>query len=155
MGDNPNFEKFVEHLEASHEGVMNAMNWFLKKGYEVTIPPTTVAESYETRMNHVDNGDLFIKMRIEVKRLGVTFTGRDDWPYGKKFMVCGKDSFDRADPKPFAYLIQSKDLKSMGIVLSASSKNWYVENKLDKRYPEPYYQDFYMCPMEHVSFCSI
>ena len=156
MGDNPNFKKFVKRLEGSHTGVQHAAKWLEGRGYQVSIPPTIVADSYENRMAYVDNGDLFIeRLRIEVKTLSVTFTGRDDWPYKNKFIVCGKDSFDRATPRPYAYLIQSKDLKFMGVVLSASSKYWYVENKLDKDYPEEYRQDFYMCPMEHVSFCSI
>ena len=73
-----NFKRFVEHLGDSHDGVWNVAHWLNDKGYSVTVPPTSVAKSYEDRMNHVDGGDLFIQQRIEVKTLGINFTCKED-----------------------------------------------------------------------------
>ncbi len=70
------FQRFVKHLGESHEGVISASNWLNSLGYSVTIPPSTVSDSYENRMNHVDKGDLYINMRVEVKRLGIDFTSK-------------------------------------------------------------------------------
>ena len=55
------FQRFVKHLGESHEGVISASNWLNSLGYSVTIPPSTVSDSYENRMNHVDKGDLYIQ----------------------------------------------------------------------------------------------
>jgi hypothetical protein len=105
-------------------------------------------------MKHVDNGDLYINMRVEVKTLGITFTNRADWKFGDKFIVCAKHSFDNAKPKPYAYIIQSADLKHIAVVHSATCKQWYSEARKDSRY-EDVTQDFYLCPIDLVKFHAV
>ena len=148
------FQRFVKHLSESHEGVISAANWLNSLGYSVTIPPSTVSDSYENRMKHVDNGDLYINMRVEVKTLGITFTSRADWKFGDKFIVCAKHSFDNAKPKPYAYIIQSADLKHIAVVHSSTFKQWYSESRKDSRY-EDVTQDFYLCPIDLVRFHAV
>jgi hypothetical protein len=148
------FQRFVKHLSESHEGVISAANWLNSLGYSVTIPPSTVSDSYENRMKHVDNGDLYINMRVEVKTLGITFTSRADWKFGDKFIVCAKHSFDNAKPKPYAYIIQSADLKHIAVVHSSTFKQWYSEARKDSRY-EDVTQDFYLCPIDLVRFHAV
>ena len=148
------FQRFVKHLNDSHEGVISAANWLNSLGYSVTIPPSTVSDSYENRMKHVDNGDLYINMRVEVKTLGITFTSRADWKFGDKFIVCAKHSFDNAKPKPYAYIIQSADLKHIAVVHSTTFKQWYSEPRKDSRY-EDVTQDFYLCPIDLVRFHAV
>lgn len=148
------FQRFVKHLNDSHEGVISAANWLNSLGYSVTIPPSTVSDSYENRMKHVDNGDLYINMRVEVKTLGITFTSRADWKFGDKFIVCAKHSFDNAKPKPYAYIIQSADLKHIAVVHSTTFKQWYSESRKDSRY-EDVTQDFYLCPIDLVRFHAV
>ena len=148
------FQRFVKHLSESHEGVISAANWLNSLGYSVTIPPSTVSDSYENRMKHVDNGDLYINMRVEVKTLGITFTSRADWKFGDKFIVCAKHSFDNAKPKPYAYIIQSADLKHIAVVHSTTFKQWYSESRKDSRY-EDVTQDFYLCPIDLVRFHAV
>ena len=145
------FKKFLTHLDASTDGVLSAARWLNKRGYNVTIPPTSYAESYEDRLNHTDGGDLFINLRIEVKTLGITFSGRHDWKFGDKFIVCAKHSFDNAKPKPYGYIIQSADLQHLAIVNSNTFKHWYVEQRKDSRY-EDVTQNFYLCPIDLVKF---
>jgi hypothetical protein len=147
-------QKFLKHLDQSTDGVLSAAKWLSKRGYSVTMPPTTSSEKYADRMKHVDKGDLFINLRVEVKTLSYTFTGRDDWMFGDKLIVCAKHSFDNADPKPYGYIIQSADLKHVAIVHSSTFKHWYVEQKTDRRY-EDYTQDFYFCPMDLVKFFKV
>jgi hypothetical protein len=105
-------------------------------------------------MKHVDNGDLYINMRVEVKTLGITFTNRADWKFGDKFIVCAKHSFDNAKPKPYAYIIQSADLKHIAVVNSSTCKQWYTEARKDSRY-EDVTQDFYLCPIDLVKFHAV
>ena len=123
-------------------------------GYPVSIPPTFVAPSHEEREEYADDGDLYVGQRVEVKRLGVEFTGRADWPFGSKFIVCAKHSFDRAKPKPYRYYYLNKSETHAAIVMGSSHKSWYCETKKDSRY-EDMVQDCYMCPMHLVKFISL
>ncbi len=148
------FKKFLQHLDESIDGVLSAARWLNKRGYSVTIPPTTFAEKYEDRLKHVDGGDLFINMRIEVKTLGINFTSKEDWKFGSKFIVCAKHSYDNATPKPYGYIIQSADLQHIAIVNVTTFKQWYVERRKDSRY-EDVTQDFYLCPIDLVKFFKV
>jgi len=148
------FQRFVKHLHDSREGVVSAANWLNSLGYSVTMPPSTVSDSYENRMDHVDNGDLYINMRVEVKRLGIEFTSKEDWKFGDKFIVCAKHSFDNAKPKPYAYIIQSLDLTHIAVVNSSTCKQWYSEKRKDSRY-EDMTQNFYLCPIDLVRFHAV
>ena len=147
-------QKFLKHLGESSDGVLSAAKWLSKRGYSVTMPPTTSSEKYADRMNHVDGGDLFINLRIEVKTLGVNFTNKEDWKFGAKFIVCAKHSFDNAKPKPYGYIIQSADLQHIAVVNTSTFKQWYVEGRRDSRY-EDYTQDFYLCPIDLVKFFKV
>lgn len=146
--------KFIKHLEESEEAVWSVAQWLQGKGYLVSVAPMSKSKNGKEMKDHVDNGDLFINQRVEVKRLGVNFTNADDWPFGDKFIVCGKNAFDRAIPKPYAYIILSNDKKRAAIVMADSSSNWTVEKRKDSRY-ESVIQDFYFCPKNLVSFVGI
>ena len=147
-------QRFLQHLDESSDGVMSAAMWLNKRGYSVTMPPVTSSEKYADRMKHVDGGDLFISMRIEVKTLSINFTSKEDWKFGSKFIVCAKHSFDNSNPKPYGYIIQSADLKSIAVVNASTFKHWYVEQRKDSRY-EDYTQDFYLCPIDLVKFYKV
>jgi hypothetical protein len=154
MDHKADFDRFIKHLDESEVGGLSAAKWLRSFGYSVTIPPTTKAKSYEDRLDHQDDGDLYINMRIEVKRLGINFTSKDDWKFGSKFIVCAQHSFDRAKPKPYGYIIQSADLNNIAVVHSSTSKDWYVEERRDSRY-ENVVQKFYLCPIDLVKFFAV
>ena len=145
------YQRFLNHLDESHMGVFCAARWLSNRGYAVSIQPTTTAEHYSDRMDHVDSGDLYISMRVEVKTLSVNFTCKEDWPFGEKFIVCAKHSFDNARPKPYGYIIQSADLKHAAVVSASTFKQWYSEPRRDSRY-EDMTQNFYLCPLDVVKF---
>ena len=146
-----NHESFLKHLDASMDGVMWATRWLASKGYDVVVKHMSRSPSRDQWKEHADQGDLYILQRIEVKHLGVSFTGPGDWPFGKKFIVCAKHSFDAATPKPFAYMIISQDKKCSAIVRADTSDQWLVEKKKDSRY-DNVSQLFYLAPMECVKF---
>ena len=149
-----NQQRFAKHLGESVDGVLAAAKWLNGRGYSVTMHPSTLAKNHAERMEHIDGGDLFINMRIEVKTLGINFTNKKDWKFGDKFIVCAKHSFDIAKPQPYAYIIQSADLKYMAVVAASTSKEWYVEKRTDSRYVD-YTQDFYLCPIDLVKFFKV
>ncbi|MAT51149.1 MAG: hypothetical protein CMK32_08200 [Porticoccaceae bacterium] len=146
-----NHKKFLKHLDSSVDGVLWAAKWLIGKGYDVTLRPASRAPSRKDWKDHADGGDIFIQQRVEVKHLGVSFSGRDDWPFGSKFIVCAKHSFDMANPKPLAYMIVSADKACIAFVKSETSNHWQVETRTDSRY-DSVTQEFYLSPLEYVSF---
>ena len=149
-----NFKRFVDHLDASHAGVWTVANWLNSRGNTVIVPPTTVAKSYEDRLNHVDGGDLFIQQRIEVKVRNLDFTSRDDFPYKDGMLVCAKHSYDNASPKPYAYVYLNKAMTHVALIMATTSKHWTVKDVKDSRYVESN-QLTYECPLEWVIFSKM
>ena len=151
---------FLKHLDQSHEAVWRVANWINKKGYFVTVPPTTKSATHQEWEEHADNGDLLITKsldtqprRVEVKRRGINFTGPKDWPH-RNFIVCAAHAWDRATPKPYAVFVLSSDMKYAGVVKAATKDKWYIEKKKDSRYID-YTQDFYVIDLEYVDWITL
>lgn len=155
---NSNHERFKKHLKASEVARWVTAIKLGEMGYDVLVPAQTVADTHEEWKRHADKGDLLISgnglsewKRVEVKRLKVNFTGESDWPFGSKFIVCAKHSFDLADKKPWFYVIWSNDWKGVAFVYGKDKDRWYVETRMDGRYDEVE-QEYYFCPIKLVAW---
>lgn len=146
--------RFVDHLNQSRHGVWLVADWLNRKGMDVTITANSVSKGYEDRMDHVDSGDLYINQRVEVKSLSAEFTGKDNWPFGKELIVCAKHSYDNATPKPYMYMLLSKDKTHAIIIMGRNHKKWTVKKYKDKRY-ENMEQDFYISSVDDVDFIKL
>ena len=149
-----NHTKFLSLLKESRDAVWTVGRWLSSEGFSVTIEPTRYAPTRDDWQEYSDGGDLFIKRRVEVKRLTVNFTCAADWPFGSKFIVCSKGSYDRATPKPIAYYILSQDMSHVAIAKCRDSHLWTVEQRTDSRF-ENHTQEFYFCPMKLVTFTRV
>ena len=149
-----NHQLFLKHLSASHQAVWTAALWMWSTGRQVTINPTTSSEKYKDRMKHRDSGDLLVNgNRVEVKKRGINFTGKDDWPH-KDFLVCAKHSYDMAENKPTGYIIMSSDMNYAGLVSSETYDQWGVTHRKDSRYKD-YSQDFYVISLDYVTWHKV
>lgn len=155
-----NHQKFTTHLAASVDAVWIAAKWLHSLGVDVLVKATHVAPDASKWEQYADSGDLEIiskrgnKKRVEVKQLSVNFTGPDDWPYKNEFIVCEANSFKRADPKPYAYLILSADGSTVAIVHSDTANFWSKVKRQDRRY-EKIEQTFFLCPIEIITWKRI
>ena len=149
-----NHTKFLKHLKESKPAVWAIAQWLSERGYPVKVNPSPIADEHKNWKSYVDNGDIEITQRVEIKEISQTFTSAKDWPIKDKFIVCAKHSFDRATPKPFAYIILSKDRNHAAIVMGSTYEYWYIEKRQDSRY-ENVSQEFYFCPLEHIKFVRI
>lgn len=150
--------KVVQHVRQSQDDVWRVARWLNNKGYEVRIPPTTYAKNYEDRLNHQDQGDLYVKFqkeeRVEVKGLSTQFTSKNDWRFKDEAIVCAKHAFDHAEPKPFFYVLLSADKIHAMFIRSDTKEHWEVKEFNDKRY-ESMRQRFYVCPIQYIKFGNI
>ena len=153
------WDRYIKNIRSSVDDVWLIARWFSNKGYSVRIPPTTYASKPEERLKHVDQGDLYVTIkgkeeRIEVKALTKCFTCKDDWWHKTEVVICSIQSFDYADPKPLVYIMLNQARTHAIFVKSESKQHWFVKRLTDKRY-EHMVQDFYVSPVDHVTFSAI
>jgi hypothetical protein len=150
-----NHQDILVNIENSKTGVQRVAAWLNEKGYTVTVPPVVAVQcSYEERMSHIDNGDLFIHQRIEVKARSVDFTCAEDYPFKTGMYVCAQHSYDNAKPKPYAYVYLNKAMTHAAIIMGSTHKQWEVTMVKDSRYKD-FFQPTYQCPLEAIKFTKI
>ena len=152
-----NHDLFLKHLDESKQAVWIVARWLNELGYSVKIYATKKADKHENWKKYADkgdieisDGDIEISHRIEVKRRGLKFINKKDWPH-RDFIVCAKHAWDRAEPKPFAFIVLSNDYKYAGIVKSDSRKKWYAKSIKDGRY-DNVTQEFYLIALDNVDW---
>lgn len=128
-----NHRRFLRALDESEEAVMQAARWLRAQGFPVRINPTFRAPTADQWRDYSDSGDLEITQRVEVKRLSREFTGIEDWPFGKDYIVTSEGNWRRMRPKPYAFITFNRSMTHAGIVYSRDSERWYVQERRDGR----------------------
>jgi len=154
-----NHKKFLNNLDNSSEAVFISAFYLHKKGLDVKINAMKKAESHQYWKTHKDDGDMYVykndeEYRVEVKGLSADFTCAENWPFGAKFLVCAKHSYDQADIKPYAYMLLNKERTHMAIVRTSTKDHWYSESRSDSRYDD-YTQEYYLCPINKIEWLEI
>lgn len=150
---NPNdWQRYRNHVASSSSMVRKVAAHLLSKGHTVQVPPTHVAKHQHQRKDMVDDGDLFILKRMEVKAKSVQFTCREDYPY-RSLIICNKYSFDHHKGMPPAfYFIVAADGEHVAVIDVTKTKDkWWAEKRKDKRY-EDVEEVFYFIDKKNVWF---
>ena len=164
MRDPAKHAEFLGKLAGSRLGVWIVAIWLNEGGKAVMVPPEIKAKRHEDWADNVDGGDIIICLpdgistqRVEVRHIGSSFTGTDDWEHGKHFMIATCPSFDRATPRPDQWITLSQDCEVVAVVdVEESFDHWYVEERTHgpnatepgKRGPH------YFCPLDFVKWRS-
>jgi hypothetical protein len=145
---------FLADLRASRDAVEIAAQWLASRGYPVIVRPTFERPSVERMADYADGGDLEIVQRVEVKRrIGLTFTSRDDFPHDT-VIVDACHCYDRAVPKPYAYLILNRDMTcALCVNVRDTVSSWHRTERLDRH--KNRIREFYECPVALVSCAQI
>ncbi len=157
-----NYDKFIKHLDASTSATFVIAMHLHKKGYEVIIKPMQKMGRGDNPRDFADDGDLYIvtkdgrQIRVETKGLSAEFTKKEDWPFGKNFMVCAKHSYDNAKIKPEVYYYLNKAMTHMAVLgVSKTKDQWITKTSGDKRYSGNYSQSFYYGPIDKVEWVEL
>lgn len=145
---------FIEDLRKSQEAVRVATQWLSAKGYPVIVRPTFERPDTDAIAEFSDHGDLEIVQRVEVKRrVGLDFTSKDDFPYST-LIVDACHCFDKAHPKPYAYIIFNKDMSAAFVVNTKETmKEWKTTRRHDAKKARD--RSFYECPVSLLSVVQI
>lgn len=104
-----------------------------------------------------DEGDIIISMfgdlkRVEVKNVGVMFTGWHDWPFKDAIVDCKKAFDDHEEESQFplaGYVFVNTKRTHCGVITPRSRKAWFVDRRHwkgddGKVMPK---KPFYVCPL--------
>tara|TARA_B100001123_G_C15059387_1_gene926929 strand:+ start:309 stop:767 length:459 start_codon:yes stop_codon:yes gene_type:complete len=137
--------EFLANLANSHDAVAQVQAFFNTRGLATQLPPRSQAKSHQLRNQHLDEGDLFLLQRVEVKQRSFNFSGTHDYPFPTVF-VSAKDAWDRSNPKPIFVVILSQCGKHSLFIPRASQPSWKVKDVYDARYDLN--RQTYECPIE-------
>jgi hypothetical protein len=158
MGSLQNYERddpnFIDDLLASQKAVWIAAQLLVDCGETIMMRPLSIRPDIKDMSKYADQGDIFILREggwraVEVKHRTLEFTGKDDYPF-PTVIVNNRHIWDRADPKPFAHIIFNKDLSVLCLVMSETSDQWKLVEKMD--YAKNRMRTFYVCPKELCGF---
>jgi len=142
---------FVADLEQSIPFVWRAAHWLTRTwGLKVTIAPTLVRPDTPQRQDYLDEGDLEIVQRVEVKhRPDLLFTCAMDYGY-PSLIVDTVHKWDRAHPKAWAYIIINGPGSHCAVIRRDTAPRWHKQELTDKR--TGLKDLFYLCPVECATF---
>jgi hypothetical protein len=145
---------FAEDLLKSQKSVWAVARWLQERFHlPVSLRPINIRPKIEDMLDYVDQGDIEVIRRIEVKHRNVDFTHAGDYPY-RTVSVTTAPSFDRANPKPTAYIIVNRAMTHCIIInVAATRKDWVLERKHWKAKMRD--QHLYMCPVELCQFYAM
>jgi len=129
--------RFVSKLDRSEHAVWLVAQWLHACKKSIMIPAKRVAPRHEDWAEHVDGGDLWIigegdkpNLRVEVRHIGTSFKGREDWKHGKFFMVQIVEAFARYDPRPNYWIALSHDTQCLAFVnVDKTIDSWYAQER--------------------------
>ena len=142
---------FIEDWNKSHTYVWVVGQWLCGRGYDVSIKPSILRPEFTTRNKYIDDGDLEIRQRIEVKhRPSLAFTCARDYPYPTVFL----DEAYKVDRRPpqslFAYIILNAECSACCVILNSTRQYWVKETIFDKAQGREC--ENYACPVGRCRF---
>lgn len=144
-------QKTFKNLLENSEKIVTAFAEVLQNsGYNVRVLPKTLSPSVEERWEHVDDGDIEIIQRIEVKHWpNINFTSVEDIPY-KEIIVDEKYKIDKKhNSSLYMYVIVNALCTHCILIPQHTRKHWKVKNKIDGR--EGRRASFYMIDKKYVT----
>lgn len=143
---------------------------FARSGKHVVLPAVRYAPTWEERFQYADDGDLWVcsetpsaykgglplynpEQRYEIKHLWrQEFTCLKDWDE-QTFIVCAKRAWDKAKPKPTAFIFLNRRMTHFAIVRGSTADQWEAKERWNfKGTPNAFKAWRYICPLELVEW---
>ena len=145
---------FVDDLKESKSHVHKVAEWLRGRGHVVHEKEIRIRPDVEQMRAYADDGDLEIedRGRVEVKQRKIQFSSKDTFPYNT-IIVDVAHTWEKANPKPIAYILTNKDTTACLIVNASTSEHWLEVKKWDRFKKRE--RRFLECPITHCEFFSM
>lgn len=146
-------ELFSQLWALSRENQYLVAGALAKQGYFVRIIPSLLRPTVEEWREYVDDGDLELTQRIELKhRRDIDFHSVEDYPFPTVIV----DEVRKADLKHrvtlFGYMILNASLTGYLFIPRSTRAEWILEELTDSHDDTPRRKKYYLCPRELVKY---
>lgn len=146
-------EQFVSALETSRDAVWFVAESLHAQGWNVRILPATVAKKGESRAKHMDQGDLEIIKRLEVKhRPDMDFNSLEEFKFDSVIVDEPYKIEKYAEGTLFGYIVLNKNKTGGMFIHPNTRKHWVIEPRFDSK--EGKDKDFMLCPKKFAKFIT-
>jgi hypothetical protein len=147
---------FAARLWASETGRKKVAGYLMSMGYAIKMDAMRLAPTHAEWRQFVDNGDLHITARIEVKQRKFDFTSAKDFPFQDGLIVCSCSSFARAEREgsmPFAYVHLNLAGSHVAVISTRTRPTWKGMDVGDSEYETV--RRNWCVPLSQVKFGSL
>lgn len=147
-------QEFVDLMLESRKVTWLVASKLLSLGEHVRLVPNIIAPDEKSRWDYVDDGDIEISHRIEIKHWpNIDFKSVDDIPY-QEIIIDEAYKIEKVHRlKLYAYIIVNSSMTG-GIIISAlTKKNWRKVTKFDTR--EKRQMDCYVIDKKNVLYMDL
>jgi hypothetical protein len=145
---------FEKNFLESQVWVQKCADWLTSLGQDVTVKPSTLRPNFKDRHDFVDDGDIEIRLRVEVKhKKKIDFTCEADYPFSTVF-TDEVYKIDRLNRKQlYAYIVINRLGTHCAVVLGTSFSEWEKSSVYDSL--ERDHIMMYSCPKHLCAFMSM
>lgn len=145
--------QFIAALSASDQCVSAVAAWLARHKRDVLVRPLIIRPSFDSRMEYLDEGDIEIRMRVEVKHRDMDFTCAADFPY-RTVIVGEKHKVERIPlGRWWGYVHVNRAMTHACIIFPHTAKYWITTTKYDRK--DRGTLTFLECPTERTWFVKI
>jgi len=141
---------FVDDLKKSDYCTRKIVAWFRKMGHNAVAKKMAIRPTIDEFADYSDQGDIFVgEKRVEAKQRMIDFNSKEEFPY-PTIIVDATHCWDKATPKPYAYVLTNKQMTCCLIVRGSTRKDWTERQKWDRF--KKRMRSFYECPIILTEF---
>lgn len=144
--------QFVNDFLQSSQYVNLVAYWFSVNGISSRILPNMLRPEVGRRFDFMDNGDIEIHLKVEVKHRSIDFTSRDDYPY-PTILIDEVYKVDKKSRDLYAYVILNERADTCIMIYKYTISKWRKVEKRDRTAGEA--RMFYEVPKEFGIFMRL
>lgn len=144
-------EEFTQLLRNARDVSFIVADNLTRRGHRVRILPSSWSNTIGQPGQYVDDGDLEITQRVEVKHWPhIDFQSREQVPY-PNIIVDEVYKIEKRHEVPlYAYIIVNASMTGYLLIPIWTQQSWFKQARHDRR--EGHHREFYFCPRELTHF---